>query len=230
MTERLPLPDATTFPPLEPAHVRTLPAGNLMGRIHATSGADPSRWEELRRFGPTGSRFDHQPPPPTLHREWAVLYAAPALDRRVPVLRTCVAECFTERGAVELSRDHPYFALWRTTRPLVLLDVVDSDWVTLAGGNAAISSGLRETCRAWAREIYAHYTDPIAVSAGEPARLLDGIFYGCSTVPPARSVVLWERAEDAMPSRPAAHVALADAALRAELEAYAVALHLDLAP
>lgn len=139
----------------------------------------------------------------------------------VPVLKTCVAECFRDRGVIELSRDTPYYALLGTVRPLRLLDVADSTWITRAGGNAAISAGLRSVARAWARAIYRHYTGPDAV---------DGIVYTCATIPPARSVALRERARDALPPRPVVHRPLADSALRAELEVYATDLGLGLAP
>ncbi len=136
-----------------------------------------------------------------------------------PLLRTCVAEVFRDRGVIELRRDSPYYVLWRPVQPLRLLDVADSDWVTFAGGNAAVSSGLRSTARDWSRAIYRHFTGPDA---------LDGIVYACSNIPPARSIVLFERTADALPSRPQLHLPLADPALRAELEVYADELQLDL--
>ena len=225
MTERLPAPDRTRFPPLAPEDVRLLPAGTLLGRIHALTGERSSTWNRFREYGPTGSRFDHHPPPPRIHPTRAVLYAAPALPEPLghglPVLATCVAECFLERGVIELGRNSPHFVLFRTTRGLRLLDVAGSPWISRAGGNAAISSGLRSTAREWARAIYRHYSGTQAV---------DGIFYTCSTIPAARSVALWERARDAVPDRPLIHLPLSDPALRAELEVYASDLGLGLVP
>jgi hypothetical protein len=160
-----------------------------------------------------------------VHPTRAVLYGVPALPAPgttvVPVLETCVAECYGERGVIELGRDSPYFALFGTRRQLRLLDVADSTWIPRAGGNAAISAGLRSVAREWARAVYRHYTGPDA---------LDGIIYTCSTIPSARSVVLWERARDALPTRPALHLPLAAPALRAELEVYATHLGLGLVP
>jgi hypothetical protein len=225
VTERLPDPNLALFPALKARDVRVLPAGHLIGRIHSQAGQHPTSWDTFRSFGPTHSRFDHQPPPPKVHARRSVLYGVPrwAGPRRMamPVLRTCVAECFRERGVVELSRDTPYFVLFQLARPLRLLDFSDNDWVSRAGGNAAISSGLRLTSQAWARAIYRHYTGPDAV---------DGIFYACSTIPAARSVALWERAASAVPKRPVLHRPLADPALRAELEYYADELKLGLVP
>jgi hypothetical protein len=123
---------------------------------------------------------------------------------------------FRERGVVEVSRDAPFFVLFRMARPVRLLDLADSDWVTLAGGNAAIASGPRGIARDWSRAIYRRYQD------------VDGLYYSCSTVPPARSVALYERAADAIPARPAAHLPLSHPALRTELEAYASELRLGL--
>lgn len=137
----------------------------------------------------------------------------------MPVLRICVAECFRDRGAIELSRNAPYYVLFRTTRPLRLLDVMDSDWVTLAGGNGAISTGLRSMSRDWARAIYRHY---------KGTQRVEGIHYGCSNIPPARSIALFERARSALPQKPDVHLPLTHPALRAELEHYANQLNLDL--
>lgn len=153
------------------------------------------------------------------------MYAAAALSGPdgavLSVLRTCLAECFRDRGVIELSRDSPYFVLFETTRELRLLDVADSLWITRAGGNAAISSGRRSTARSWARAIYRRYTGPDAV---------DGVSYTCSIMPIARSVALWEQARDAVPVRPAGLHPLASAALRAEIEVRARVLDLGLLP
>ncbi|MGH8890505.1 MAG: hypothetical protein ACRDV3_12235 [Acidothermaceae bacterium] len=225
MSEPLPAPDPHRFPKLQSRHLRVIETGTLLGRIHPQSGAHPSLWNEFRRFGPTRSRFDHQPPPAREHPQRAIFYAVPAMnDRRgkpVPVLRTCIAECFRDRGVAELRRDDPYFVLFRTIRPLRLLDLVDSDWVALAGGNGAISTGTRSTAREWSRAIYRHYT-------GEQA--IDGLFYLCANVPVARTAAIFERGRRAVPPRPEAHLPLSHPSLRAELEIYATHLGLDLLP
>lgn len=221
MSERLPPPDTRRFPPLEPDHVRIMHRRRLFGRIHSQGGAHPTRWDEFRRWGPGSSRFDHHPRPPRAHPTRGVLYAAPEMPEPdgPPILRTCVAEVYGDRRILELRRDDPYIVLFELTRPVHLLDLADSDWLTLAGGNAAISSGLRSTGREWARAVYRHYTGPDA---------MDGLVYTCSNVPSARSVVLWERATDAIPRRPALHLPLSHPSLRAEIEVYAAQLKLDL--
>jgi len=225
VSEKLPAPDTNRFPALRNPHVRIVEQGRLLGRLHATGGDYPTKWGEFRFWGPTKARFDHHPPPTRLHRSRSVYYAAPSLldaqGERVPVLRTCVAEVFRDRGAIELSRDAPYFVLYRNSRPLRLLDVADSDWVALAGGNAAISSGLRSRSREWARAIYRAYKGGDAV---------DGLYYTCSNIPTARSIALFERAVDALPPRPQLHIPLTHPALRPELESYAAQLNLFLIP
>lgn len=67
----LPAPDSSRFPTsLSNGDVRTLPAGTTFGRIYDAGGAHPSRWHEFRRFGPTGSRFDHHPEPSGVHPDY----------------------------------------------------------------------------------------------------------------------------------------------------------------
>jgi RES domain len=221
VSEKLPPPDTRLFPELVAGHVKLIDSDRLVGRLHATSGRHPLRWDEFRRYGPTSARLDHQPAPRGVHPSRAVMYAAPALDTGdpSPLLRTCVAEVFRDRGAIELRRGSPYYVLWRPTRPLRVLDVADSDWVTLAGGNGAISTGLRSVARDWSRAIYRHYSG---------SRAVDGILYSSSHIPPARNIVLFERATRALPRHPELNVPLTHLALRAELEHYASQLGLEL--
>lgn len=220
MAERLPAPDVTRFPSLQADHLQVLPAGHQLGRIYPAAGAHPTTWSAFRTFGPTGNRFDHHPDPPGNHPRHGVLYVAPhwnGLTRsRQPVLRTCLAEVFRDRGVIEVNRDGAYFALFDTTEPLRLLDVADTRWATEAGGNAAISCGPHADSRAWARAIWRTYRD------------VDGIIYGCSNIPPARSVVLFERARRAVPRAPSLNRPLADPALRGAVERFAGELALDL--
>lgn len=207
MSERLDAPDPSRFPEVAKGHVHELPAGLLLGRVHSQAGVHPYRWNQFRSFGPTTARFDHHRPPPREKPDRSVLYAAPNRPGDTKVLRTCVAECFRDRGSIELNRDAPYFVLFRLTRPLRLLDMADSNWVALAGGNAAISSGPTGVCRDWSRAIWERYAGVQAV---------DGMLYTCSNDPSQRSAVLWERALDAVPARPVVHLPLTSADLRAD--------------
>ena len=225
MSEYLPEPQRSRFPPLTDAHVRVLPAGTLLGRIHKLSGPHPTAWNEFRSYGPTTARFDHQPEPPGVHPERAVLYAAPAVTGRdgvvQDVLRTCVAEVYRDGNLLDLSTGTPYFTVLALRANVGLLDVADSDWVTLAGGNAAISSGPRAPARAWSSAVYDHYTGAGAVH---------GILYTCSNRPPDRSVALFERALFALPDRPLLSAPLSLVGLRSRMAAAAASLGIGLQP
>jgi hypothetical protein len=197
VSEYLPAPDTARFPALTAGHVLVLPAGTRLGRIHKLGGDHPAAWNSFRTHGPTDARFDHHPDPPAEHPAHGILYAAPAVldpggDVQV-VLRTCVAEVYRDNLLLDLSTGNPYFSVIALAADVRLLDVADTDWVTDAGGNAAISSGPRAAAREWARAIYDHYT-------GEDA--VHGILYTCSHRPPDRSVALFERARFAMPEYP----------------------------
>lgn len=212
MTERLPPPDTSRFPALSTKYVRTLAVGTLVGRVFFTSGEYPSAWNQFRSFGPTANRFDHHLPPSRVHRDRAILYGAPVVrdvdGTVVPPLATCLLEVFRDSGVVDVKSNTPYFALFRVTRPLRLVDLVDSDWVTVAGGNAAISSGRRQSSREWARAIYAHYADDA----------VDGLYYGSSNLPRGRSLALFERARDSLPSNPELHLPLSEPGLANDLD------------
>jgi hypothetical protein len=110
----------------------------------------------------------------------------------------------------------PWFVLFRTTRALRLLDVVDSPWIVRAGGNGAVSSGSRGMARRWSRVIYHDYPD------------IDGIFYEASTLRSARSVALYERAQTALPARPMVTLPLAHPGLRNALKRIAYTYGMDL--
>lgn len=220
MSERLPAPDVSRFPDLDDRHVRIVDEGTPLARIFAAGGRHPTTWNGLRSFGPTSSRFDHQPPPSHDHPTRRVMYGAVAVADRQgvvhPTLKTCLAECFRNRGIVELRRDDPCYTQFRAVRPLRLLDLSDSDWVTHAGGNAALTSGPRSRARPWARAIYRRYPT------------IDGVFFASSNIPNARAFALWERAENALPARPSFNKLLADPGLRPAIETYAFELALDL--
>lgn len=215
MSEFLAAPDPDRFPALGEAHVRLIGPDVSFGRIYWSAGAHPGTWNGFRRFGPTTSRFDHHPLPRGIHTKHGVMYLAPALHdalgRQMSSLRTAMVECFRDTGVVDATSDDPYFVLFRPTRRLRLLYLADSDWITRAGGNAAISSGPRGRSREWARAIYAHYQGKQAV---------DGVLYTTSNLPSSRSVALWETAADALPDRPAFHEPLRHVGLRRGLEAF----------
>lgn len=219
MTEQLPAPDHERFPPLQDSDLRLVPAGTSVGRIYSVGGKYPTSWYSFRHWGPTGARFDPHPEPCGHHPEHAVIYGAAAVPSPkghiYPVLKTCLAEVYRDRGAIELQRDDPHFVLMHFTRRLTLLDLGDSDWVTRAGGNAAISSGERARSRQWAREINATYANQI-----------DGLIYPSSNIPPARTVALWMPADQAVAAQPKSNVSLTHPALRPAVEQFAYELGL----
>ncbi|UMG91498.1 RES domain-containing protein [Nocardioides sp. TF02-7] len=226
MTEKLPKPDPSRFPDLQAKHLVKLPAGTVLGRISFTMGAHPAHWNTFRHYGPTTLRFDHHSLPKRDGQKRGIMYAAvrkvfltPEEHARSPhpLLRTCLAEVFRDSGTIDTITDTPTFATFRLAEPLALLDLVDSDWITKAGGNAAISSGLRSRCREWSKAIYNHYGDA-----------LDGLYYASSNFPAARSVALYERAKPKLPAHPTLLQELSSARLAPELEVYADDLDCDL--
>lgn len=216
MSEFLPPPDLSLFPAMKDEYLHVIDSSVWMGRIYFAAGSYPTTWSEFRTFGPTSSRFDHHPDPPEVHPDHGVMYVAPALvdarGRTMSALQTALLECFRDAGVVDAVADDPYFVLFQPTRPLKLLDLADSDWVTVAGGNAAISSGPRYRSREWARAIYSHY---------QAADAVDGVLYTTSNRPASRSVALWERAADALPNRPRFNEDLRHLGLRSSIEAFA---------
>lgn len=220
MTEYLGDPVASRFPTLGQEHVRVVPAGTHVGRIFFAGGRHPMTWREFRYFGPTTSRFDPHPPPAQLHAHLGIMYVAPAMASArsitVPVLKTCLAEVFRDTGHIDLQADLPYFASFVLRRDLVLLDLADSEWLSDADGNAAISSGPREQSRKWARAIAGAYPN------------LDGLIYPSSHNPAARSAALWRSSRSAIPARSALHMPLSDLALRDAIELYADQMRLML--
>lgn len=165
-------------------------------RIYSSKGSHAARWSTFRHYGPVSSmRFDHQPRPARLHPSRGVSYAAgawTALDGHVTdPLEVAVLERFQGSGVIDRSTDSPRYVIWKPTRPLQLLQLTDSNWLARVGGNAALVSGARGVARTYSRAIYRAYPD------------VDGLIWSSSVLPPGRSMVLYERAHDALPAAPA---------------------------
>ena len=192
--------------------MRVCEAGALLARIHRASGEFPTLWHEFREYGPLDARFDPHPLPCAETRGAGVMYAvlepspgdatsADGADEGAPsglesAFATCLLEVFQQHRMIRRSAGAPTLAAWEMTRPLHLLDLSDSDWIAVAGGNSAISSGDREHSRAWARAIRERYPE------------LDGVVAASSLVPSARIVALFEPARDALPMHPLAQLRL----------------------
>lgn len=200
MSEALPAPDPERFPLLErdPRWVREVPAGAAFSRIFRAAGPHPSEWHEFREFGPLDGRYDPHPEPTGDHPGSGVMYTVleQGDEPRGAILDSpfaaCLLEVFQQYRVVRRAAGSPTLAVFEAVRGLRLLDLSDSDWIAVAGGNAAIASGERERSREWARAIRARYPE------------LDGVVASSSLVPTARVAALWSPAESALPRHPLA--------------------------
>lgn len=193
MSERLPRPDAArirvTIPTEE--ELTVVAPGTIVVRVHELGGAHPTAWNELRSFGPTTGRFDHQPLPRRHHPTRRIAYLTSGPNAFVAAL----AEYFQDDGGgvapFDLAFRQPMITMFETASELTLLDL-DTGWVTRAGGNQAIRTGPRGVSRDWSRSIHRHHTN------------LHGLAFGSSVWGPGRCLALWERAKTAFPATPTA--------------------------
>jgi len=176
-----------------PPAVRALSRGSTLWRIYYRGGTHPVAWNRFRRWGPAPNlRFDHHSPPPRLQTR-AVMYGA-------VLAPTCFAEVFQHTRTIERSRSQPWLVGFRLTRDVRLLDLT-GNWPTRAGASMALATGRRDRARRWSSRIYEDYS------------AIEGLWYGSSMDANRPAVVLYERAQSALPSRPALHRAIADPAL-----------------
>lgn len=172
----------------------TLRTGTLVARIYPRGGPFPTRWGQFRSDGPLPSaRFDHH----VAGEARAVLYAATDLA-------TCVAEVFQGTRVVDRGVSNRFLAAFRVTRPVPLLDL-SGDWPTRVGASQAIASGPRPRAQAWARAIYEAYPS------------LQGIWYPSSMHGRHRALVLFERAQPALPTLPELDIPLSHPGLLPDL-------------
>lgn len=221
MSELLPAPRRAKFPLLsqDPSWLRELPTGTMLARIYRRSGPHPTEWYEFRRYGPLDGRFDPHPLPTDTHESAGVFYAAvetsevlphaPSDDTTQSAFAACLLEVFQQHRLIDRATFDPALVMFEIERPLRLLDLAESDWITVAGGNAAISSGQRARAREWARAIHAHYPD------------LDGVIAPSSLIPTARIATLWHPAQTAIPDLPEADMQLARGELSGVIDAIA---------
>ena len=184
-----------------PPDRHTLRSGSLLARIYPRGGAHPTTWRQFRLDGPLpGARFDHH----VAGHQRGVLYAARALV-------TCVAEVFQASRVVDRVAADRCLAAFRLTRSVRLLDLT-RDWPTRAGASQALASGPRPRAQAWARTIYEAYPS------------IEGIWYPSSMHGGHPALVLFERAEGALPSTPDLDVPLTHPGLLPDLVRAAASL------
>jgi hypothetical protein len=175
--------------------IREIAAGTSLARVYFTGGPYPTRWNEFRRFGPTGARFDHHLPAAggaPYEQTRSILYCATAAD-------TCLAEVFQETRRINRTRNAPWLAIFRLERPVTVLDLTGA-FATRVGASMAINAGSRARAREWAKTFYEAYDS------------LHGIYYPSSMNGNEPAIALTDRAErmDCLPKHPELNRALAD--------------------
>ena len=172
----------------------TLRTGALVARIYPKGGPHPTTWRQFRFDGPLpGARFDHH----LAGDRRGVLYGGRDLV-------TCVAEVFQGSRLVDRYAADRCLAAFALTRSVRLLDLT-RDWPTRAGASQALASGPRPRGRAWARAIYEAYPS------------IEGIWYPSSMHGGHPALVLFDRAETALPSAPELDVPLSHPGLLPDL-------------
>jgi len=182
--------------------IHVLRAGAVLWHIYFRAGPHPSRWRGFRSFGPTGARFDHQPPPAKRHRARAILYASDSGP-------AALAEVFQQTRVIDRFADSPALAAFQLMRDLQLLDLTGA-WPTRAGTSMAINSGSRATARAWSRTLHAAYPH------------VEGLRYASSMNANQPAFALYERARSSLPAGALLDLPLAAPALAAPLAAASI--------
>jgi hypothetical protein len=106
-------------------------------------------------------------------------------------------------GPIDRIRNAPTFTRFDLDADLRLLDL-NGGWITRAGGNQAIRTGSRNVAQRWSRAIYEAYAK---------SHDLHGLRYDSSIWGPGQCILLWERAEVALPDFPVVSIPLGDARL-----------------
>lgn len=193
MSEASPSPDVSRFPDLtdDETWTKTFSEGTLFARVFSAGGVHPSAWWQFREYGPIDARFDPHPLPSAEHPGFGVMYAVPESGGGSDTaFAACILEVFQHHRVITRSERYPTLVLFETTRPITLVDLSDSDWLTVAGGTASISSGPRTKSREWARALHAHYPN------------IDGVLSASSIIPSSRIAALWSSVADAVPAHP----------------------------
>lgn len=144
-------PDLATLAALEP-DIGTVPAGTQLFRIYRRGGAHPTRWSELRYFGPTSARFDHHLPDangaPTIG-ERGISYVSSSVT-------TALAEVFQVDRAVDTVRGEPWLVGFELARDVNCLDLSGA-FALRAGASMQLVSGPRSISQNWSRGFYENF-------------------------------------------------------------------------
>lgn len=205
---KLPLPPSVDALGAIPPEIRHLTAGTLVWRVYFRGGPRPVRWSQMRTFGPTTARFDHQLPDAAgqpQEQQRAIQYLA--LDGLSPL-----AEVFQDARVIDRSARSPWLVAYALAQDLELLDLTGA-FPTRAGASMLINCGSRLRARLWSRAFYEAYPQA------------QGLYYASCMHRNSPSVALYERGAGAIPARPAFHRALSDKALRLTLRNAAVELN-----
>jgi hypothetical protein len=182
-------PPPPSLPRLRASDIRTLPAGSRCWRVYRAGGQHPSRWNELRYYGPTATgRFDHQEPPPHEDRARAILYVAHDAI-------AALAEAFQHTRTIDRRRQEPWLVAFELTAEVAALDLTRL-WPTRAGASQAIATGRTVTAQAWSRAIYRAYPDIAALA------------YRSSMAGSSINIALYERASAGISAIPVVHLPL----------------------
>lgn len=152
-----------------------------MHRIYKRGGDHPTRWNELRYYGPTISRFDHHllnedGKPHTQSR--GIVYLAGDIP-------TALAEVYQGNRTVDRKRDQPWLVSFELASDLTLLDLTDT-FAVQTGASMKLISGARIHGQNWARGFYSIYGN------------IHGIFY-LSSMTNRPVIALNERALEKTP-------------------------------
>ncbi len=200
-------PQPSDLARIEPAIIR-LRAGTRVWRAYFRGGPHPGRWSQMRTFGPTTARFDHQLPGARgepMDQTRAIQYLA--LDGVTPL-----AEVFQDSRVIDRAARLPWLVAYELAADVELLDLTGA-YPTRAGASMLINCGPRPRARAWSRAFYEAYPQ------------IQGLHYASCMHENRPSLALYERAAVAIPARPSFHRALADQALRLMLRNAAVRLN-----
>ena len=135
--------------------VRRVRAGTSLWRIYARRGAHPQGWDDFRRFGPLGGRFDHHLPGlrgEAVLQGRGIYYAIVGRagpGRGTRPITACLGDVYQQTREVDRTARAPYLAGFGTRRALALLDLTGS-WPIRANATAQLAVGPHEWSRRWA--------------------------------------------------------------------------------